>query len=146
MKRGLSAASPSASRSRLTALFKLLSNSTNESSGHKRCCRFCRVTSSPGHSSSALNTWNDLSCRRIFAPLRRSSPLVRSKAKTPNLIGSTSILTVELKGRGYHAAAPDDFFSKVICPQQVAVKGSYKARVIDLRRWAAESAPANRRR
>ena len=53
MKRGLSASSPRASRTRLMALFKPRSKSTTVSAGQSRFWSSSRVRTSRGRSSSA---------------------------------------------------------------------------------------------
>src|SRR5882762_5007047 len=84
-KRGFSAESPSASRSRLTAAFSPWSKSTKVSAGHSRLRSSSRVTISPGFSSSMVRIWNGCSCRRTLEPLRLSSPPRRSASNEPKL-------------------------------------------------------------
>src|SRR5579885_1126168 len=74
MNRGFSAASPSAARSFLIAVFSPSSNSTKVSLGHSRCRISSRPTSSPGDSRSISSTRKGCSCN-----LTRSPPLVRTR-------------------------------------------------------------------
>ena len=79
--RGRSAASPSAARTRLTALLRLLSKSTKVSDGQSRPHSSSRVTSSPGRSRSAARRRNGLSWSFTLAPALCSSPARTSSSK-----------------------------------------------------------------
>src|ERR1019366_7520585 len=82
-KRGFSDASPSTSRSRMTALFSPWSKSTKVSPGQSRLRNSSRVTISPGFSSSTTRTWKGCSGSLIRSPCLRSSESFRSSSKTP---------------------------------------------------------------
>src|ERR1019366_10677494 len=82
-KRGFSDASPSTSRSRMTALFSPWSKSTKVSPGQSRLRNSSRVTISPGFSSSTTRTWKGCSGSLIRSPCLRSSQAFRSTSKTP---------------------------------------------------------------
>jgi hypothetical protein len=82
-KRGFSDASPSTSRSRMTALFSPWSKSTKVSPGQSRLRSSSRVTISPGFSSSTTRTWKGCSGSLSRRPCLRSSQAFRSTSKTP---------------------------------------------------------------
>src|SRR3984957_19751540 len=84
MNNGTSAESPSTSRNRLIAVFRLVSKSTYVSAGHSAPCSSSRVTRTPAVSSSLRNTTNGCSCSRSFTPLRRSSADRVSHSNLPN--------------------------------------------------------------
>ena len=84
MNTGMSAESPSASRRRLIAVFRLVSKSTKVSTGHSAPCSSSRVTRTPAVSRSLRRTRKGCSCRRSFTPLRRSSADRVSSSKVPN--------------------------------------------------------------
>src|SRR5262249_454301 len=83
IKRGLSALSPSASRSLLMAVFSPESKPTNVSDGQSLFCKYSRVTTSPGCSSNVIRTRNGCSCSLTMNPFRRSSPALTSTSKIP---------------------------------------------------------------
>src|SRR5690349_1077873 len=84
IKRGLSAESPSASRSLLIAVFRLFSKSTKVSGGQFWFRSSSRVTTSPVLCSSTVRTRNGCSCSLILTPCLRSSPDRRSTWKVAN--------------------------------------------------------------
>src|SRR5262245_17345404 len=99
MLRGRSAESPSASRNRLTALFKPRSKSTNVSAAHSRRCSSSRVTSSPGCSSRSRSTSNDWSRSLTRTPCFRSSPDRGSTSKIPKRITSIDYTAAHRESR-----------------------------------------------
>jgi len=76
-KIGASADSPNASRNRLMAALRLWSKSTKVSAGQSLLRSSSLVTTSPGLSSSAANTWKGCSWSFTFCPCWRSSPVWR---------------------------------------------------------------------
>jgi len=84
MKRGLSAESPSASRSLLIAVFRLLSKSTKVLAGQFWERSSSRVTTSLGRCSRTVRTWKGCSCNLTRTPRLRNSPERTSTSYTPN--------------------------------------------------------------
>src|SRR5215469_8988514 len=104
MKRGLSAESPTASLSRLTAEFRLCSKSTNVSEGQSRCRSSSRVTISPGRSSSATRTWKGCPCNltldAIFVQLSGAQIDVKG-AKVYGFSGLQGMIGGRVGGSGH---------------------------------------------
>src|SRR6267143_1715261 len=86
MKRGLSAESPSASRSLLIALLRPWSKSTKEFDGQSLLRSSSRVTTCPGFASSISRIRSGCSCSLILTPCLRSSPARTSNANMPKRI------------------------------------------------------------
>ena len=84
MKRGVSAESPSASRSRFIAALMLCSKSTIVLPGQSCLRRSSRVTSSPGRSTSMPRIRSGCPSSLIFAPPLRSSRARLSNSKVSN--------------------------------------------------------------
>jgi hypothetical protein len=84
MNRGGSAESPSAARSRRTAVFSPCSKSTKVPPGHSRDLSSSRPTTSPGRPNNARRICVDSSGTRTLAPRFRSSPERASSSNGPN--------------------------------------------------------------
>ena len=84
---GVVARSPSASRTRLMALFNPRSKSTYVLPAQILACSCSLVTNCPGRSRSVASTSNGWSCSLILMPLLRTSRALRSTSKRPKRIG-----------------------------------------------------------
>ena len=84
MYRGISAESPSVSRMRPIALWRLWSKSTKVSAGQSWLLSSSRVTRLPADCSNIASSCTGWPCRRSLTPRLRNSPARRSSSKVSN--------------------------------------------------------------